>query len=49
MQNLKKEGTEAVIFGCTEIGMFINQSDCDLKIFDTTIIHAKAAVEFALS
>jgi aspartate racemase len=47
--NLKKEGAEAVVFGCTEIGMFLNQADCELKIFDTTIIHVKAAVDFTLT
>lgn len=47
--NLKKEGAEAVVFGCTEIGMFINQTDSELMIFDTTIIHVEAAVDFALS
>lgn len=47
--NLKKEGAEAVVFGCTEIGMFINQTDSELMIFDTTIIHVKAAVDFALA
>jgi len=49
IKNLKEKGAEAVVFGCTEIGMFINQSDCELKIFNTTIIHANAAVEFSLS
>lgn len=49
IKNMKEQGAEAVIFGCTEIGIFITQSDCELKIFDTTMIHAKAAVEFAIS
>jgi len=49
IQNLKEKGAEAVIFGCTEIGMFIDQTDCELKILDTSIIHIKAAVDFALS
>lgn len=47
--DLKANGVEAVVFGCTEIGMFIKQTDCELQIFDTTIIHSKAAVDFALS
>lgn len=49
IQKLKKQGAEAVVFGCTEIGMFISQSDCVLPIFDTTIIHTNAAVDFAIS
>ena len=47
--NLKEKGAEAVVFGCTEIGLAINQADCVLKIFDTTVIHSKAAVDFALN
>jgi aspartate racemase len=38
-----------VILGCTEIGLLIEQTDVDLPVFDTTLIHAKAAVELALS
>ncbi|MBK9727029.1 MAG: aspartate/glutamate racemase family protein [Saprospiraceae bacterium] len=49
MHNLKEQGAEAIILGCTEIGMFIKQSDCELQLFDTTTIHAKAAVDFALT
>ncbi|MEP7196093.1 MAG: aspartate/glutamate racemase family protein [Saprospiraceae bacterium] len=49
IKNLKEQGAEAVLFGCTEIGMFINESDSELKIFDTTTIHSIAAVDFALS
>jgi len=49
IQDLKRKGAEAVIFGCTEIGMFIGQSESELEIIDTTIIHANAAVEYALS
>jgi aspartate racemase len=49
IQDLKMQGAEAVVLGCTEIGLFIAQSDSELKIFDTTIIHSNAAVEFAIS
>jgi aspartate racemase len=47
--NLQKRGAEAVILGCTEIGLLIKQSDVDLPVFDTTKIHAEAAVSFALA
>jgi len=40
---------EGVILGCTEIGLLISQEDLDIKVFDTTQIHAKKAVELALS
>lgn len=45
---LVKEGAEAIILGCTEIGMLVKQEDTRVKIIDTTIIHAEKAVEFAL-
>jgi aspartate racemase len=40
---------DGVIMGCTEITMLIGQSDFDIPVFDTTRIHAEAAVDFALS
>lgn len=41
-------GAQGVILGCTEIMLLIDQSDSDVPLFDTTRIHAEAAVEFAL-
>ena len=46
---LKSEGAAGVIFGCTEIALLITQEDSNLLVFDTTAIHSKAAVDFALS
>lgn len=43
------EGAEAVILGCTEIGLLVGGQDCDIPLYDTTMIHALAAVDFALS
>lgn len=48
LDSLANHGAEAVILGCTEIGMLIRQSDTDVKLFDTTAIHAQKAVEFAI-
>ncbi|OMH29153.1 aspartate/glutamate racemase family protein [Motiliproteus sp. MSK22-1] len=48
VDSLSSQGAEAVILGCTEIGMLISQQDTDVKLFDTTAIHAQKAVEFAL-
>ncbi|MCX6056205.1 MAG: aspartate/glutamate racemase family protein [Chloroflexi bacterium] len=48
IQNLEKQGAEAIILGCTEIGLLIKQSDCKVPLFDTTLIHANAAVEKSL-
>jgi aspartate racemase len=41
-------GAEGVILGCTEIGLLVHQEDCRVPLFDTTRIHAEAAVEYAL-
>ena len=41
-------GAEAVILGCTEIGMLINDRNSPLPVFDTTAIHAQAAAEFCI-
>lgn len=49
IQNLVAKGAEAVILGCTEIPLLIKPEDCTVPVFDTTLIHAKAAARFALS
>ena len=49
IEGLKDKGAEAVILGCTEIGLLIHQDDSVLPIFDTTEIHAKRAAEIALT
>ncbi len=49
IDSLVKRGAEGVILGCTEIPLLIKQSDCAIPVFDTTELHAMAAVEFALS
>lgn len=46
---LKEQGAQAVIFGCTEIGLLITQEDSVLPAFDTTIIHARRAAQLALA
>ena len=48
IDNVKNQGCEGVVLGCTELGLLINQEDVDIKIFDTTVIHAKNAAELAL-
>jgi len=42
-------GAEGVILGCTEIGLLVHAEDSRVPLFDTTKIHAEAAVEYALS
>ena len=48
IQELASRGAEAVILGCTEIGMLVNQSDTNVMLLDTTAVHAAKAVEEAL-
>lgn len=48
IQSLKNQGAQGVILGCTEIGLLIQQKDSVLPAFDTTIIHAASAAEYAL-
>ncbi len=43
-----KQGAEAIVLGCTEIPLAINQSHTDIKLFDTTEILVQAAVDFSL-
>jgi len=48
MENLVGDGAEGIILGCTEISLLVGQEDSPVPLFDTTRIHAVAAVEFAL-
>lgn len=41
-------GADSVIFGCTEVGLLISQDDLSVPAFDTTELHAAAALDFAL-
>ncbi len=49
IQNLIAKGAEAVILGCTEIPLLIKPADCTIPVFDTMLIHARAAARFALN
>ncbi|WP_332713765.1 aspartate/glutamate racemase family protein [Pelagibacterium mangrovi] len=49
IERLAARGAQAVILGCTEIGMLITDEDSPLPVYDTTALHAAAAVEMALS
>lgn len=49
IDDLIKEGAEGVVLGCTEIPILIKQDDCNIPVFDTSTIHALAAVDYALS
>ncbi|KWF66709.1 aspartate/glutamate racemase family protein [Burkholderia pseudomultivorans] len=47
IESLAQLGAQAVILGCTEITLLIGAADSPLPAFDTTALHAKAAVEWA--
>ncbi|MBI9012379.1 MAG: aspartate/glutamate racemase family protein [Clostridiales bacterium] len=48
IHQLKNEGAEGIILGCTEIPLLIKESDVKIPIFDTTFIHAKGALDYAI-
>lgn len=48
IRNLKINGAEGVILACTEIPLLVKDKDSDIPVFNTTMIHAKKAVDLAL-
>ena len=49
IKELKFQGAEAVILGCTEISLLVEQRHTNVILYDTTAIHVSKAVQFALS
>ena len=49
INKLIQKGAQGIILGCTEISLLVGESDSPVPIFDTTLIHAVYAVEYALS
>jgi aspartate racemase len=49
MDALAARGAQAIVLGCTEIGLLVGQQHTALPLLDTTLLHALAAVEFALA
>lgn len=45
---LAAQGSQAIILGCTELPLLVSQEQCPIPLFDTTTIHARAAVDQAL-
>lgn len=48
IEELKRRGAQGVILGCTEIPLLVKEKDSPVPVFDTTALHAAAAVDFAL-
>jgi aspartate racemase len=44
----KEQGADGVILGCTEIGLLVGPEHVDLPVFDSTLLHADAAIEFSM-
>jgi len=49
IEKLAERGAEGVILGCTEIPLLVNEEDAGMPLFDTTAIHAEAALNYALA
>jgi aspartate racemase len=49
IDKLYADGAQAIILGCTEIALLVQQRDTDVRLYDTTAIHAAHGVELALS
>ena len=49
IEKLHQRGAEGVILGCTEIPLLVKQEDTSVPLFDTTTLHAEAAVKLALA
>jgi aspartate racemase len=48
MATLIERGAEAILLGCTEIDLLVGPGDASVPVFDTTALHARAAVDLAL-
>jgi aspartate racemase len=49
IKKLAERGAEGVILGCTEIPLLVSEEDAGMPLFDTTVIHAEAALTYALA
>jgi len=49
IEKLRLGGAEGVVFGCTEIALLVGLEESSIPVFDTTAIHSRAAVDFALT
>ena len=49
MGQLASEGVQGIILGCTEIGLLVSDKDSPVPLFDTTALHAQAAVDWMLA
>jgi aspartate racemase len=48
IKQLQAEGAEAILLGCTELGMIVAAEDASIPVYDTTLLHAKEAVNLSI-
>ena len=48
MDDLVRKGAQAIVLGCTEIGLLVREEDTKIPLYDTACLHAKAAVRWML-
>ena len=48
IETLVANGAEAIILGCTEIGLLLSQENCNVKLYDSTVVHANSIARGAL-
>lgn len=49
IDKMNQKHAQAIILGCTEIGLLVKQSDTDIPLYDTSYIHAHSAAMYALA
>ena len=49
VNSITTDRTDSLIFGCTEVGLLISSDDFSKPCFDTTALHAQAAIDFAIA
>jgi len=49
IKKLAARGAEGVILGCTEIPLLVSEANAGMPLLDTTVIHAEAALNYALA
>jgi aspartate racemase len=48
IEELRKRGAQGIVLGCTEIPLLVRPQDCDLPLFNTTLLHAEKALNYAI-
>jgi len=48
IERLVAQGAEGIVLGCTEIPLLVRQEDTKIEVFDTAVIHAERALQFAI-